>query len=97
MRLVRRVDWGRSIQRFQTGSGIGGGFGSRELSAVSTGIGSVTNDFSGIIDFRAFPGSSTQSVDDKVAITVAPPPYSKGWNLGHQHSLRDRICLWRCK
>jgi hypothetical protein len=39
--------------------------------------GSGTNDFSGIIDFRALPGSSPRSVAGKAATMVVPPPYSK--------------------
>jgi hypothetical protein len=42
--------------------------------------GSGTNDFSGIIDFRALPGSSPQSAAGKATIMVAPPSFSKGWN-----------------
>jgi hypothetical protein len=42
---------------------------------VSTG--SATNDFSGIIDFRALPGSSPQSAAGKAAIVVAPPAFSQ--------------------
>jgi hypothetical protein len=39
--------------------------------------GSGTNDFSGIIDFRALPSSSPQSAAGKATIMVTPPPFSK--------------------